>query len=80
MDQFRFDMLTLRQLIKLCSAYSIYIQGAMPNNKSPYQDVLEAVTNELNLGPDGDIYRKSDKPSEREARLLNWNGLRVIIV
>lgn len=80
MDPFKFDMLTLRQLIKLCSAYNIYIQGAMPNDKSSYQDVLEAVSNELILEPDGDIYRKSDKPSEREARLLKWNGVRVIII
>ena len=47
--EFNFEMLTMRQLLKLCSTYNIYIQGAMPNYKTPYKDILDVVNKELNL-------------------------------
>ena len=78
--EFNFEMLTMRQLLKLCSTYNIYIQGAMPNYKTPYQDILDVVNKELNLESNGLIQRKNDKPSDKEARIIKNNAIRVVIV
>jgi hypothetical protein len=77
---FKFSMLTIRQLIKLCSEYKVFIQGAMPNYNTPYADILEVVEKELEVLDDGTIQRKDSKSSHKEASFLSGSGIRVIII
>jgi hypothetical protein len=77
---FNFEMLSQRQLLKLCAAYDIYIQGTMPNNKTDHQELLDIVNKELEVLDDGTIQRKNTKPSVKEARMLSGNGIRITII
>lgn len=77
---FNFKMLTHRQLLKLASAYNVYIQGAMPNAKTPYEDLLEVIEKNLEVTSDGSIKRKDDKNGNKEASFLLGSGVRVIII
>jgi uncharacterized protein YfbU (UPF0304 family) len=77
---FNFKMLTHRQLLKLASAYNVYIQGAMPNNKTPYEDLLKIIENGLEVTSDGTIKRRDDKSGNKEASFLLGSGIRVIII
>lgn len=77
---FNFKMLTHRQLLKLASAYNVYIQGTMPNGKTPYEDLLEVIEKNLEVTSDGSIKRKDDKSGNKEASFLLGSGVRVIII
>jgi hypothetical protein len=77
---FNFEMLSQRQLLKLCAAYDIYIQGAMPNHKTDHQELLNVVNKELEVLDDGTIQKKNAKPSAKEARMLSGNGIRITII
>lgn len=77
---FKFSMLTQRQLLKLCSAYNVYIQGAMPNYKTDYDELLKIVEDQLEVLDDGTIQRKDEKKTNKDASFLLGSGIRVIII
>ena len=77
---FKFNMLTQRQLLKLCSAYNVYIQGAMPNYKTDYDELLKVVEEHLEVLDDGTIQRKDNTKTQKDASFLLGSGIRVIII
>lgn len=77
---FKFNLLTKRQLLKLASAYSIKIQGAMPNDHTSFEELLEVIENNLKILDDGSIVKKDEKPNEKEVRLSGGSKIRMIII
>ena len=78
--EFNFEMLSQRQLLKLCASYNVFIQGAMPNHRTSKEQLLELVNKELEILPDGTIQRKDNGKSHNMASLSGGSALRVIII
>lgn len=77
---FKFNMLSKRQLIKLAIAYGIKIQGALPNDYNSNEELLELIENNLKILDDGSIVKKDEKPSEKEVKLSGGSKVRMIII
>jgi hypothetical protein len=78
---FSFDMLSRKQLLKLCSYYSLKIQGAMPNNHTSDGELHELVNNNLTVLEDGTIEKKDDDaPVEKEIKVIGGARIRMIII
>jgi hypothetical protein len=79
---FSFDMLSRKQLLKLCSYYSLKLQGAMPNSYTSDEDLHKLVNNNLKVLEDGTIEKKEDNdiPVEKEIKLLGGAKIRMIII
>ena len=78
--EFNFDMLSKKQLLKLCSAYNVKIQGTMPNDSMSYEELLELVKEHLVVLDDGSIVRKDDKKNHHEVKLQGGSKIRMIII
>jgi len=78
--EFKFDMLSKKQLLKLCSYYSLKIQGAMPNYFTSDEDLLKLVNDNLKVLDDGSIAKKDDKETDVEIKLLGGSKIRMIII
>jgi hypothetical protein len=81
--EFKFEMLSKRQLLKLASAYSVKIQGSMPNNHTSEEELLSAVKKQLKILDDGSILRHDEKDSlnyDREVKLTGGAKVRMIII
>lgn len=78
--EFKFNMLSKKQLLKLASAYSVKIQGAMPNSKTSDEDLLEAIESQLIVLEDGSIERKDKKESHNEVKITGGSRVRIIIL
>jgi len=78
--EFKFNMLSKKQLLKLASAYSVKIQGSMPNSKTSDEDLLEAIESQLIVLPDGSIERKDKKESYNEVKITGGSRVRIIIL
>jgi hypothetical protein len=79
-EDFKFSMLSKRQLLKLCSAYDVKIQGALPNDKDSLEDILELVENTLQILDDGSIVRRDEKITPKEVKLSGGSKVRMIII
>jgi hypothetical protein len=78
---FTFDELSKRQLIKLASAYSIKLQGAMPNDKSSIEELRELIKKNLKIEDDGTITKISEKTeNDKEVKLSGGARVRMIII
>jgi len=77
---FKFNMLSKRQLLKLASAYNVKIQGAMPNDKTSYEELLELIEKSLSILEDGSIIRNDEKQSYKEVKLSGGSKVRMIII
>lgn len=80
MDDFNFNMLSRKQLLKLCSYYSLKIQGAMPNQYTTDEELYQLVSDNLVVLDDGTIARKDDKTITSEIKLLGGSKIRMIII
>lgn len=82
MDQdFKFSMLTKRQLLKLASSYNLKIQGAMPNNTTTIEELLELVEKNLKVLEDGAIVKKDESKSFNEVKVSGSGvGVRITII
>jgi hypothetical protein len=78
--EFKFNMLSKKQLLKLASAYSVKIQGAMPNSKTSDEDLLNAIESQLTVLPDGSIERIDKKESYNEVKITGGSRVRIIIL
>ena len=80
--EFNFDMLSRKQLLKLCSFYSLKIQGAMPNQYTSLEDLLKLVKDNLKVTDDGTIAKTDEKTDtkEFEVKLLGGSRIRMIII
>ena len=80
--EFNFDMLSRKQLMKLCSFYSLKIQGAMPNKYTTDEELLKLVKDSLKVLDDGSIAKKDDKTDDAEVqvKLLGGSRIRMIII
>jgi ACT domain-containing protein len=77
---FNFDMLTMRQLIKLAGAYNVKLNGSIPNIHDSMEDIVTKIKEELKVLEDGAIVRKDEKKSHNEIKLLGGNSCRMIII
>jgi hypothetical protein len=78
--EFKFSMLSKKQLIKLCGAYNVKINGSIPNNNDSLEDILYAVELQLKVLDDGSIMRKDDKNIHNDAKFHGGNKVRLIII
>lgn len=78
---FTFDELSKRQLLKLASAYSIKIQGAMPNDKMDLDELRKLIRENLKIEDDGTIIKITDKDNnDKEVKLAGGARVRMIII
>jgi len=81
MDEFfKFNMLSRKQLLKIASAYTVKIQGSMPNNKTSDAELLEAIESQLVVLPDGSIERQDKKEPYNEVKITGGSRVRIIIL
>jgi hypothetical protein len=78
--EFNFNMLSRRQLQKLCNYYSLKISGALPNKYTTDEELLQLVEENLQVLDDGTIARKEDKEDIIEVKLLGGSRIRMIII
>jgi len=79
-DDFDFNMLSRKQLLKLCSYYNLKIQGSMPNYSTSDDDLQELVRDNLKVLEDGTIAKKDNKAIDSEVKLLGGSKIRMIII
>jgi hypothetical protein len=78
--EFNFNMLSRRQLQKLCNYYSLKISGSLPNKYTTDDELLHLVEENLQVLDDGTIARKEDKEDIVEVKLLGGSRIRMIII
>ena len=81
--EFNFDMLSKRQLLKLCNYYSLKINGALPNNFTSDEELLTLVKDNLEVKEDGMIIKKGDDDNAiqpNEIKLYGGSKIRMIII
>jgi hypothetical protein len=76
----KFNELSRKQLMKLCSYYSLKIQGSMPNQFTSDEDLLNLVSDNLNISEDGTILKKGEKIDAEIRISKGQNRLRMIII
>ena len=79
-NEFNFNMLSRKQLFKLCSYYSIKAQGAMPNGYTTDEELQKLVSDNLIILDDGSIAKKDNKTIESEIKLIGGSRIRMIII
>ena len=79
---FDFGLLSRKQLLKLCSYFSLKIQGAMPNIHTTDDELLALVCLNLRILNDGTVEPYENVPNiEPEIRiLLGIKKIRMIII
>jgi len=82
MDQdFKFSMLTKRQLLKLCLSYNLKIQGSTPNDINTKEELLELVEDNLKVLDDGGIVKKDESRSFNEVKISGGSAnVRITII
>jgi len=81
--EFNFDMLSKRQLLKLCNYYSLKINGALPNNFTSDEELLNLVKDNLIIEEDGMIVKKDEENNKKqpnEIKLYGGSKIRMIII
>jgi len=81
MDEFDFRLLSRKQLLKLCSYFSLKLQGAMPNKFTSDDELLGLVCLNLRILNDGTVEPNNNiQNSEYEIRILKGDIIRMIII
>ena len=80
--EFKFEMLSRKQLQKLANYYSLTIYGSLPNKFTSDEELLKLINDNLKVLDDGTIAKKNEdnKEDKVEIKLLGGSRIRMIII